>query len=97
MANKLLEQLKKIGSIFVKVAKDEIDEIKNLKVTDEDKAQAEQLASIVHQVCLAYGIPISSSVQRIVAKCGAYVIRDAKDGVKAPEKLIIGRIINEVK
>lgn len=97
MANKLLEQLKKIGSIFVKVAKDEIDEIKNLKVTDEDKAQAEQLASIVHQVCLAYGIPISSSVQRIVAKCGAYVIRDAKDGIKAPEKLIIGRIINEVK
>ena len=97
MANKLLEQLKKIGSIFVKVAKDEIDEIKNVKVTDEDKAQAEQLASIVHQVCLAYGIPISSSVQRIVAKCGAYVIRDAKDGIKAPEKLIIGRIINEVK
>lgn len=97
MANKLLEQLKKIGSIFVKVAKDEIDEIKNLKVTDEDKEQAEQLASIVHQVCLAYGIPISSSVQRIVAKCGAYVIRDAKDGIKAPEKLIIGRIINEVK
>lgn len=97
MANKFLEQIKKIGSIFVKVAKDEIDEIKNLKVTDEDKAQAEQLASIVHQVCLAYGIPISSSVQRIVAKCGAYVIRDAKDGIKAPEKLIIGRIINEVK
>ena len=97
MANKLLEQFKKIGSIFVKVAKDEINEIKNLKVTDEDKAQAEQLASIVHQVCLAYGIPISSSVQRIVAKCGAYVIRDAKDGIKAPEKLIIGRIINEVK
>ena len=97
MANKFLEQFKKIGSIFVKVAKDEINEIKNLKVTDEDKAQAEQLASIVHQVCLAYGIPISSSVQRIVAKCGAYVIRDAKDGIKAPEKLIIGRIINEVK
>lgn len=97
MTNKFLEQLKKIGSIFVKVTKDEIDEIKNLKVTDEDKAQAEQLASIVHQVCLAYGIPISSSVQRIVAKCGAYVIRDAKDGIKAPEKLIIGRIINEVK
>lgn len=97
MANKFLERIKKIGSIFVKVAKDEIDEIKNLKVTDEDKAQAEQLASIVHQVCLAYGIPISSSVQRIVAKCGAYVIRDAKDGIKAPEKLIIGRIINEVK
>lgn len=97
MANNFLERIKKIGSIFVKVAKDEIDEIKNLKVTDEDKAQAEQLASIVHQVCLAYGIPISSSVQRIVAKCGAYVIRDAKDGIKAPEKLIIGRIINEVK
>lgn len=97
MANKLLEQLKKIGSIFVKVTKDEINEIKNLKVTDEDKKQAEQLASIVHQVCLAYGIPISSSVQRIVAKCGAYVIRDAKDGIKAPEKLIIGRIINEIK
>lgn len=97
MVNNFLERIKKIGSIFVKVAKDEIDEIKNLKVTDEDKAQAEQLASIVHQVCLAYGIPISSSVQRIVAKCGAYVIRDAKDGIKAPEKLIIGRIINEVK
>lgn len=97
MANKFLEQLKKIGSIFVKVTKDEVNEIKNLKVTDEDKVQAEQLASIVHQVCLAYGIPISSSVQRIIAKCGAYVIRDVKDGVKAPEKLIIGRIINEVK
>lgn len=88
---------KNICRVVRNTIKGEVQEIKELVITDEDKKQGKQLASIVHSICLVYGIPISTSVQKVIAKAGAYVVRDVKDGAKSPEKLIIGRIIGEMK
>lgn len=91
------EKLKNFFKINKNVVKGEIDEIKNLQLTDEDKAQGKAAAVLVASAMAACGFPLGAAATPVLEKVLAYVIRDAKEGVETPEKLIIGRIIKEVK
>lgn len=91
----MLDKIKKILGIPVKVAKDEVAEIKGLVVTEEDRDQGKKIALAVYAACAVYGIPCPKSIQDIIAMVGAYAVRDAKDGLHTPSKLIISRVIGE--
>lgn len=86
----------KIARSFRNSIKEEIKEIKSLEITDEDLSQAERITELVIQATGYYGIvllPLKPIIKRVIA----YGIRDIKDGVKTPDKLIIKRIIKEFK
>ena len=89
--------IKNVFKINHNVIKAEVDEIKNLQVTDEDKAQGKAAAVLVASAMAACGFPIGAAATPILEKVLAYIIRDAKDGVKTPDKLIIKRIQSEIK
>lgn len=91
------EKLKNFFKINKNVIKGEIDEVKNLQLTDEDKAQGKAAAVLVASTMAACGFPLGAAATPVLEKVLAYVIRDAKEGVETPEKLIVGRIIKEVK
>lgn len=91
------EKLKNFFKINKNVIKGEIDEVKNLQLTDEDKAQGKAAAVLVASAMAACGFPLGAAATPVLEKVLAYVIRDAKEGVETPEKLIVGRIIKEVK
>ena len=95
--SKFLDSLSSFFRINKNVIKGEINEIKELKVTDEDKAQGKAAAVLAVAALAACGVPIGALGQPVLEKVFAYVIRDAKDGAVTPEKLILGRIIEEVK
>lgn len=78
-------------------AKEEIKEIKELKLTDEDKEQGDRVATMVVAALAGVGVPMCTIGQKAIAKVLAYVIRDVKDGVECQDKLIISRVINEFK
>lgn len=92
-----IDKVKQFFKVNKNVIKGEIDEIKNLQVTDEDKNQGRAAAVLVASAMAACGIPMAAAATPVLEKVLAYVIRDAKEGVKTPDKLIIGRIVNEVK
>lgn len=92
-----LNKFKAILHIGPNVVKNEIDEIKQLTITEEDKQQGEALALAIYSACAIYGIPCPKSLQEIAALVCAYGVRDAKDGLKTPNKLIIGRVVDEFK
>lgn len=87
----------KIFKIGKNVVKAEVQEIVNLKPTEEDYKQGEQLATVAAGALAAMGIPIPAVGITIIGKAFAYGIRDIRDGVEEPNKLIIGRIIEEIK
>lgn len=87
----------KIFKIGKNVVKGEVQEIVNLKPTEEDYKQGEQLATVAAGALAAMGIPIPAVGITIIGKAFAYGIRDIRDGVEEPNKLIIGRIIEEIK
>lgn len=91
------QKLKNLFRINRNVIKAEADEIKNLQLTDEDVIQGKAAAVLVVSAMAACGIPLGAAATPILEKILAYVIRDAKDGVETPDKLIINRIIKEVK
>lgn len=80
-----------------KVTKGEVEEIRNLVVTNEDRAAGKALSLAVYSACMVYGVPCPEKVQNIVAVAGAYAVRDAKEGIKTPTSLIIGRVVEELK
>jgi hypothetical protein len=93
----MLNKIKSIFRVSHKVVKCEIEEIKNSEVSDEDKEQAEFITNIVVSVLVSYGFVVSAAAQPIIKKAVALAIRDLKNGVKSPNKLIIGRIMEAIK
>lgn len=89
--------IRNIKNIFIKPAEDEIKEIINIKPTDEDFEQGRKLAVIVVAVLAANGIPMSTKSTELIGQALAYLVRDIKDGVDDHNKLLIQRVINEIR
>lgn len=79
-----------------KAIRAEVEEIKTLKVTEEDLDQAEKVTGLVIATLGAYGVALLP-LKPVIKKVLAYGIRDIKDGVKTPNKLILVRIKEELK
>ena len=88
--------LRKFFKISKKVIKDEVEEIKELKPTEEDYAQGEQLANAAILAMSSFGLPYSILSREIMKKVFAYGIRNIKDGVQDNSKLIMRRVIDEI-
>lgn len=95
--SKFIDKIKSILRINHNVIHGEINEIMTLSLTDEDKAQGKAAAVIAVAALAACGVPLGTLGQPVLEKVLAYVIRDLKDGVETPNKLIIGRVIDEIK
>lgn len=91
------ETLKKIFRINRNVIKGEADEIAHLNITEEDEEQAKHLAILIAAGLAACGIPCGVLSQKIMTRILAYALRDLKDGVEVHDKLIIGRVVKEIK
>lgn len=94
---KFKDIVKAIFRIHKNVIKKEFEEIQNLTPTEEDYAQGERLAEVAVVTMSSMGLGYTVLGQRIMAKVFAYGIRDIKDGVEDNSKLIIGRVIEEIK
>lgn len=92
-----MNKVKKFINAFKKAMKDEVQEIKELKITPEDEEQASKIANLAADAMMLYGIPVGGAGRVVMKKVIAYSLRDLKDGVKAPDKLIIIRVVNELK
>lgn len=87
---------KKFFKISEKVIKDEVEEIKELKPTEEDYTQGERLANAAILAMSSFGLPYSILGREIMKKVFAYGIRDIRDGIQDNSKLIMRRVINEI-
>ena len=88
--------LKKFFKIGKKVIKDEVEEIRELKPTEEDYIQGERLANAAILAMSSFGLPYSILSREIMKKVFAYGIRDIRDGIQDNSKLIMRRVINEI-
>ncbi|MBQ2350083.1 MAG: hypothetical protein II393_02285 [Cytophagales bacterium] len=79
------------------VINEEIQEIKDLNLTEVDQLQGDIIASVAIAAMTSMGIPVSGVMKDIIAASAAYALRDFKEGCTNPEKLIVMRIINKVK
>lgn len=95
--NKIVNKLKTIFRIQHNVVKGEVDEILHLQPTDEDKAQGKAAAALAIAALASCGVPLGALGAPVLEKVFTYVIRDIKDGASTPEKLIVGRIVKEIK
>ena len=89
--------IKKIFKSIGITIKDEAEEIRNLQVTEEDKTQAEFLESAVSVAAASVGIYYPAALRPIVKEVIAIALRDGKDGLSSPSKLIISRLVNNYK
>lgn len=94
---KFKDIVKAIFRINKNVVKKEFEEVQHLTPTEEDYAQGERLAEAAVVAMSSMGLGYTILGQRIMAKVFAYGIRDIKDGVEDNSKLIIGRVIEEIK
>ena len=88
--------LGRLFKISKKVIKDEAEEIKELKPTEEDYAQGEQLANAAILAMSSFGLPYSILCKEIMKKVFAYGIRNIRDGIQDNSKLIMRRVIDEI-
>ena len=93
----LIDKIKAILRINKNALKSEIEEIKSLKITEEDTTQANKISALIVAGMAAAGIPCGALSQQIMARIIAYALRDIKDGVEVHDKLIIKRVINEIR
>ena len=93
----LIDKIKTVLRINKNVLKSEIEEIKSLKITEEDTTQANKISALIVTGLAAAGIPCGALSQQIMARIIAYALRDIKDGVEVHDKLIIKRVINEIQ
>ena len=93
----LIDKIKTVLRINKNVLKSEIEEIKSLKITEEDTTQANKISALIVTGMAAAGIPCGALSQQIMARIIAYALRDIKDGVEVHDKLIIKRVINEIQ
>lgn len=89
--------IKRFFRAFHKAMKQEIEEVITLNITKEDEEQASKIANLTADAMMMYGVPVGGAGRAIMKKVIAYSLRDIKDGVNAPDKLIIRRVINELK
>lgn len=89
--------IKRFFRAFHKAMKQEIEEVVTLNITKEDEEQASKIANLTADAMMMYGVPVGGAGRAIMKKVIAYSLRDIKDGVNAPDKLIIRRVINELK
>lgn len=75
--------------------KAEMQEVKELKITEDDLDQAEKITGLMIATLGAYGVALLP-LKPVIKKVLAYGIRDIKDGVKTPNKLILVRIKEEL-
>lgn len=92
-----MTRFRKVFRATGKAIKEEIAEIKSLTITEDDTAQAKVMRKVIVAAANSYGVPVPEDVQKVLEKALAYILRDAKDGLKTPEKLLIKRIINNIK
>ena len=92
-----MARFRKVFKATKNAIKEEIDEVKNLVITEDDTAQAKAMRKVVVAAANAYGVPVPEEIQEVLDKALAYILRDAKDGLKTPEKLLIKRIIDNIK
>ena len=97
MSKKKNKTIKKIFRIIKNSILGEVEEVKLLTPTQRDYAQAEILADAAIAAMTSLGLPYSALSKTIIAKVFAYGIRDAKDGLKDKKKLIISRVVEEIK
>lgn len=95
--NKIINKLKTLFKIQHNVISGEVDEILHLNPTEEDKAQGKVAAALAITALASCGVPLGALGTPVLEKVFTYVIRDVKDGVSTPEKLIVGRIVKEIK
>lgn len=93
---KFKEFIKKVLKINSNVVKGELEEIRNLSPTEEDYTQGEALADVAITAMASMGLGYTLLGKKIIAKVFAYGIRDIKDGIEDNQKLIIGRVIDEI-
>lgn len=89
--------IKRFFRAFHEAMKQEIEEVVTLNITKEDEEQASKIANLTADTMMMYGVPVGGAGRAIMKKVIAYSLRDIKDGVNAPDKLIIRRVINELK
>lgn len=77
--------------------KDETREVRNLQITEEDKSQAEFLESAVSVAAASVGIYYPTALRPIIKEVIAIALRDGKDGISSPSKLIISRLVKNYK
>ena len=92
-----MAKFKRVLKATRRAIREEIDEVKSLVITEDDTAQAKAMRRVIVAAANAYGVPVPEQVQEILDKALAHILRDAKDGLKTPEKLLIKRIINNIK
>lgn len=97
LIEEIKKHLKRTNTITTDVIKAEVKEIKELNITDEDTTQASAIATTLCAALTAEGIPFAAALQPIATKVIAYGLRDVKDGVEHPQKLIIARVIEEYR
>lgn len=86
-----------LRNILFNPIKEEVKEVISLKPTEQDYDQGEKLAVIVTAVLAANGIPMSVNGTNIMGKALAFLVSDVKDGVDDTDKLLVGRIVSEIK
>lgn len=89
--------IKVTPKVTMKVIKEEIEEIKDLHVTEADNIQAEMITDVAITAMTALGIPSSIAVKEIIKTSIAYGLRDIKEGSTNPQKLIAMRVVNAYK
>lgn len=92
-----INKIKRILQINRNVIKAEAQELSQLNITREDEEQALKLSVLAVAGLAACGIPCGPAGQQVIARVLAYAIRDLKDGIEINDKLIINRVINEIK
>lgn len=75
----------------------EVEEIKSIVPTQEDKEQAEVLVSVAMAAMSSMGVPAVVMQRMILEKIFAYGIRDIKNGINSPKDLLLSRVITELK
>lgn len=90
------EIIKEDTKAVAEAVKDEIQEVKDLNLTEADKLLGDTIATVATTVMTTYGIPCSDVQKQIISKAAAYAIRDFKEGCTNPDKLIVMRVCNKL-
>ena len=91
-----MDKIKNFFKALYRANKAEIEEIKQLKLSEQDREQGARAAALAVAAMAACGVPCGAAALPILETTFAYVIRDIKDGVETPDKLLALRIGEEL-
>lgn len=95
--NKLFKFFKNNTQVVNNVVKAEVQELKDIVPTEEQYAKGEAMSAITIAALSSMGIPVAAVAQPVIAKVYAYGIADLEAGIKDNDKLIIERVLKELK